>query len=151
MTSILSFFVILILISNPRKIFYAGFNIGKTRYKTTRFFLLVSYWGCWTTLIIGSQLSENFIVGDWHAKGLVISPAFAIFSTAFATVILALDANYRASRRLKFEKNFLKHTFMGWSFVPAYAICAFMNKPLIALLAVVTLVGWFSPLKSSEG
>jgi hypothetical protein len=146
----LSLIAISVLIFNPRRFFYGKWNIGKTTYKPMRSFLLISYWLCWGAFVVGSKLSDNFVIRDWEAKGIVMSPGFAIFSTIFVTVILLLDANYRASRKLGFEKNFLKHTLMGWSFVPAFVVCAFMNKPLIALLAVVTVAGWFMPLKRSE-
>ncbi|WP_306397863.1 hypothetical protein [Telluria beijingensis] len=129
----------------PRRIFYSAWNISRDSYASARAGLYVLYTlsllGFVSTCIIADEPFSLFY--EDATKTLLPSALMSLLTVSFVTLTCMIDANYRASRRQKFERNFFKHwLFQGISLFPIL-VCLISNRILMLVVAIIYLSGIF--------
>ncbi len=129
----------------PRRFFYSAWNIDRDSYASARALLYVLYISCLigfvSTCIVADEPFSLFY--EKETKSLLPSALMSVLTVSFVTLTCMIDANYRASRRQNFERNFFKHwLFQGISVFPIF-VCLFSNRMLLPVVAIIYLSGIF--------
>lgn len=92
---------------------------------------------------IGPQIyGADYFLENSRGKILTAPPLFSMHSTLFVAVFLALDINYKFSRRNGYECNFIKAWLVGILGVIPFFISCWANKPLFVLWILVFIAGF---------
>lgn len=142
---IITALLMLQLVFKPRKILYGDWNTRQDKYRDARSGLSFLYVMCIVGaigVVIWHDDAWGFFFGHEDMKSLSITAPATVMSSLFVFTYLGIDANFRASRRLGYEKNRFKHWLFDGASVLPMAACLIVNKLLIVVAAVAVLVGW---------
>ncbi|MDO8925421.1 MAG: hypothetical protein Q7U94_00760 [Sideroxyarcus sp.] len=139
---IASYILIATLVYFRKGIFYGAANTGLRYYKTSRAFLLLLFALGLAMYFIGPQIYGEYFLQVLSGRTLVPTPLFSMHSTIFVAVTLALDINYKFSRRNGYESNYISSTLVLLLGVIPAGLSCFYNKPLIILILAVFVAGF---------
>lgn len=129
----------------PRKTFYASWNVEASRFKSTRTMLLFAYFVCVGILLVvlNGDDPSGFVFGHGEGRGIQSGVGMTVLGTIYVFLVLAIDANFVASRTAGFERNSFKNWLFGMTSLPILVTVIFLNRYLIPVFLVVWITGWF--------
>lgn len=144
-----AFKILLVLVAlswffRPRKTFYAPWNVDASRFRSARVALFFVYFICIGILLIAlnSDDPSGFVFGHGEGRGIQSGIGMATLGTVYVFVVLAIDANFIASRKAGIEKNSFKNWLFGMVSLPLLVTVIFLNRYLLPVFLVAWVTGW---------
>jgi len=100
---------------------------------------------CIGVLLIAFKSDDpaGFVFGHGEGQGFQSGLGMTILGTVYTFLVLAIDANFIASRKAGFEKNSFKNWLFGMVSLPILVTVIFLNRYLLPVFLVVWVAGWF--------